>query len=108
MNKETTQEVTVLTQDFFQTETYHSESKNEDVLIRHMPVPHALRALAKIEKDYGMDHLSTPLCRALAERVTQAGDVTEVPCGNSTGVFMMVDPVTKRFTGVYRKYERKT
>lgn len=94
----------MLTQAFFQGETYHSESRNEDVLIRHMPVPHALRALAKIEKDYGMAHLSTPLCRALAERVAQAGEVTEVPCGKSTGVYMLVDPQTKRFTGVYSKY----
>lgn len=93
-----------LTQAFFQGETYHSESRDEDVLIRQMPVPHALRALAKIERDYGMEHLKTPLARALAERVTQAGDITEVPCGKSTGVFMLVDPLTKRFTGVYKKY----
>ena len=93
-----------LTQAFFQGETYHSESKNEDVLIRHMPVPHALRALAKIERDYGMETLKTPLARALAERVAQAGDTTDIPCGNSTGVFMLVDPQTKRYRGVYRKY----
>lgn len=96
-----------LTQAFFQADTYRSESRDENVLIRHMPVPHALRALAKIERDYGMEHLKTPLCKALAERVAQAGDITEVPCGKSTGVFMMVDAKSKRFTGVYKKYVPK-
>ena len=96
-----------LTQSFMQDRTYHSESRDEDVEIQFMPVPHALHALNKLRYDYGVDALKTPLARALAARVQQAGDVEDIP-GNSDRshgrVLWLVDALTRAYRGLYRRY----
>jgi hypothetical protein len=99
--------MTLLAQDWFQSTHYHSESRDEDVEIQYMPVPHALHALNKIRYDYGLEALKTPLARALALRVAQAGDIEEVPGSQDRRhgrVLLLVDALTRTFKGLYRRY----
>lgn len=96
-----------LTQQFMQGDLYRSESRDEDVEIQFMPVPHALHALNKLRYDYGVDVLKTPLAKALAIRVTQAGDIEDIPGNSDTRhdrILALVDVLSRRFTGLYRRY----
>lgn len=99
---QTTENPMDATEYFYQGESYWSDSKGEFVEVKTMAVPYALRALNRIHLDYGMDHLMTPLCLALAHRVTQAGEITDVEV--APGIVMMRDPLTKKFTGAVKKY----
>ena len=90
-------------QDFTQTVLYWSDSQQRYEDIHLMPCPHALRALAKLERKHGFDILTTPLARALKARAEQGidADVTDVP--TVTGEARMLrDRSSGQFRGAYR------
>ena len=86
-----------------QSDVYWSSSAARYEKVRLQPCPHALRALAKLERKHGFDILTTPLARALKARAEQGidADVTDVP--TVTGEARMLrDRSNGQFRGAYR------
>ncbi len=91
-----------------QTEIYWSESAQRFDKIKLMPCPHALRALAKLERMLTFEVLGTPLAQSLKERAEQGveADATEVPT-ISGDAKMLRDRRTGQFRGAWAKSQPK-
>ncbi len=89
---------------FEQGDLYWSESQQRFEEIKFMPVPHAHRAMAKLERKHGWDVTSTTLYAALRTRADQGIDaeVTEVRSIDGESK-MLRDRRTGRYRGAYRK-----
>jgi hypothetical protein len=83
---------------------YYSESSKSLVPIAWMPIPHAEHALAKLERQYGDEVHETPVAQALAYRISQAGDLTEVAPNAET---RMMRGDAGKFTGAVKINRRK-
>lgn len=90
-----------------QGERYWSESSQSFTEIRLMPVPHALRAVAKLERKCGFDILSTPLGKALLARTEQGVDAVATDIVGFGGRKMLKDRNTGKFRGAWAKTPRR-